>query len=170
MLSRPNPMPQALASIAQLAALPLLLACSQRIAPSSAVISGLRVNASVQRLEIGPSRGFIAAKAKLLNLGIDTIRFAVGGCPLTIHAYPADVRNGRAVWSSAKVARACPDVRRSFYLATGDSLVLEDSYAVDLVASSGLTPGRYAFTVSIGFLSPVLASPEYPAGLLTTQR
>ena len=102
-----------------------------------------------------------------MNDGRDTARFAVWGCVLNLHAYAPDQRDGPPVWSSAQARRACPDVRRRWAIAPGDSAVFEESFAVDTTARAGPPPGRYAFAVSIMFLEPSTTSPEYPAGSLT---
>lgn len=159
-----------LARLVQLGTIALVTAC---IAPAPAnlpMVPGVRVDAAVDQYQIGQPRSFVRARPRLVNSGPDTARFAVGGCALVLHAYAAHARDRLPVWTSAHVHRPCPDVRRTWGLAPGDSAVLEESYSLDVISSSGLGPGRYAFAVSIGFLEPATTSPEYPAGTLAIGR
>lgn len=157
----------ALLIILRFGALVFPMACAARAAAIPTTIPGVRFEAAVDHDQVGPSRRFVRARAKLMNGGRDTARFAVWGCVLNLHAYAPDRRNGPPVWSSARAHRACPDVRRRWGLAPGDSAVFEESFAVDATARTGPAPGRYTFAVSIMFLEPSTTSPEYPAGSLT---
>lgn len=134
---------------------------------SITTLPGLHVDASVDQFGVGLVRRFIRARAKVINPAGDTVRFAVGGCALTIHAYLSDGEDRLPVWSSDRVRHPCADVRRVFRVASGDSIVLEDAFSLDVVARTGLGPGTYGFGVSITFLEPGGTSPEYAAGALT---
>ena len=151
-------------------AITFLTACALRTPANLPMIPGVRVDAAVQRYQVGPDRSFVRAKAKLVNRGADTARFTVSGCPLTVHASSPDNRDRPPIWSSARLQSPCPDVRGVFRLAPGDSAVLEDDYPMDAISSSGLELKRYAFSVSIRFLEPATESPEYPAGSITISR
>ena len=156
--------------VLRLATAVCLAACVRRAPSDLATIPGVQVTAAVDQYRIGPDRSYVRAKATLINRGADTARFAVGGCPLMLHAYAADERDRRSVWNSARLERPCFDIRLDYQLAAGDSAVIEDSFSIDRITSSGLGLGQYAFTVSIRFSNPAPASPEYPAGSLTISR
>jgi hypothetical protein len=134
---------------------------------SLTTLPGLHVEARVDQFGVGLLRRFIRARAKVVNRAVDTLRFAVGGCPLTMHAYLSDGEDRLPVWSSSHVRHPCVDVRRVFRLALGDSIVLEDAFSLDAVARTGLASGTYEFGVSLTFLEPAGTSREYAAGSLT---
>lgn len=150
-------------------AIALLTACTARVPAMPTIIPGLRFEAAVYQDQIGQARSFVRARAKLINRGDAITRFAVGGCVLDLHAYAPDRRDGAPVWTSTRARRACPDVRRRWGLAPGDSALFEESFQVDATARTGPAPGHYAFAVSIVFLEPATTSPEYPAGSLTVR-
>jgi hypothetical protein len=128
------------------------------------LLPGVTASPSVRLDTAG--RLMLRAAVNLRNTGRESVRLAVGGCPLEIRAYSGPGEEHRLVWSSWETRRACPALRRVLTLAPGDTGTLRTAFFVSAIRDRGAPPGRYAFTLIVRLIDPKVTTSEYPAGEL----
>lgn len=160
---------------APLALLAGLLGCVHQVTQEPAVctlnpMQALGVNITASIALDRESFDLVRARALVVNISDHPVRLHVGSCPLVVRAYTRTDASGSPTWSSLDVPRLCKSFRHAIELGPGESQSLEAGFLMHRILGDKLREGQYTFTVSVRFLDPEFATPEYPAGQLVLSR